>query len=298
MKKVWYVVFSLLIVSAFIDRLIAADSAVRQQNDTEISNTIRRLMEELNRTANETLDAEKTLASLTKDKDAVFFFDSKPYRREELIDCLRKLYGSLSTISMKMSQIRVKVLGPDAAVWIACGKGQAVGKSGESSEEFLTETWIWQRIEGRWQVVHYHESVTRLPNAMKRAKIEKALTQFTAKLQKAQLTAEGISAAIEKFLSGNPEIVGSAYATNPVRGPKAAYYVYRDQAGFARRGTPTNYDYSEADWYAKSAKTGKAEWSEPYYDMDGARIYMMTCSVPVYSRGKELLGVITADLGI
>jgi hypothetical protein len=42
-----------------------------------------------------------------------------------------------------------------------------------------------------------------------------------------------------------------------------------------------SYDYSSAKWYAKSAKSGKTEWSAPYYDIDGAGLFMITCSIPV-----------------
>jgi hypothetical protein len=55
--------------------------------------------------------------------------------------------------------------------------------------------------------------------------------------------------------------------------------------------------FSTAEWYAKAAKAGKPEWSEPYYDIDGAGIFMVTCSFPIYNTQKELLGVVTADLG-
>ncbi len=268
-------------------------------DNPEVAAAVAKLMDELTRTA-QTLDAEKTLAPLSKDKDAVFIFDSKPYTRSELAHCMGKIYGSLKTMSMKWDMECVKVLGPDSAAWIACGKGKSVSKSGESYEEYLTETWIWQRIDGKWQVVHSHESVVSLPNAEKRAKIENALTQFTLELQKDTPTAENIYGTIENFLSKNAEILGSAYSMNPELGKKASFYSFRKipGPGFERRSTPTTYDYAVAEWYLKSVKAGKAEWSEPYYDIDGAGVFMVTCSIPVYDKDKKLLGVITADLGL
>lgn len=289
---------SILIVLATPCGLRAADPGSVRQDQVEIAATINQLMEKITRVAIETLDAEKTLAPLSKDKESVFFFDAKPYTRSELLHCVGRMYGLLKTMSIKMDRVQVKVLGPDAAVWIACGKGKSVSKSGESYEEFLTETWIWQRIEGQWQVTHYHESVASLPNAAKREAIEKVLKRFAAKLQKAPPMAQNIYGTLEDFLSKNPTLVGSAFALNPARGHQASYYAYRDNHGFSRRNTPTSYDYAQADWYVKSVQTGKAEWSEPYYDIDGASIYMVTCSIPVYSKDKELLGVITADLDL
>lgn len=297
MRKILLGTVSVLLFFAATVRLPAASPDPATKNNSEIAATIEKLMDELSRTA-ETLDAEKTLAPLSKDKDAVFFLGSKPYTRSELIHYLGKSYGSLKTMSIKMDRTCVKVLSPDAAVWIACGKGKSVSKSGESFEEYLTETWIWQRIEGKWQVIHYNETVASLPNAEKRGETEKALTQFTLELQKNVPTAENIYGSIEKFISNNPEILGSSFSMNPEGGNKASFYSYRSGTGFTRHGAPTSYDYAAADWYAKSAKTGKVEWSEPYYDIDGAGVFMVTCSIPVYSKEKKLLGVVTADLGI
>jgi hypothetical protein len=278
--------------------LQAAEPATAKQDKEEISNTILKLMDNLSRTA-ETLDAGKTLAPLSNDKDAVFFFDSKPYNRAELAHRLGKIYGNVKNMSIKMDRQAVKVLGPDAAVWIASGKGKSVGKDGESYEEFLTETWIWQRMEGKWQVVHYHESVSALPSEKERAKIESALKQFASELQEDGTAPDKIYQAIENFLTKNTGVLGSAFATNPGLGTKSSCYSFRKEAGeagFERKSTPTSYDYAAAEWYAKAAKSGKCEWSEPYYDIDGAGIFMVTCSVPVYDKDKKLLGVITADL--
>jgi hypothetical protein len=297
MRKILLGTVSILLFFATTFRLPAAAPESATKTNLEIAATIEKLMDELSRTA-ETLDAEKTLAPLSKDKDAVFFLDSKPYTRSELIHYLGKLYGALKTMSIKMDRKCVKVLSPDAAVWIACGKGKSVSKSGESFEEYLTETWIWQRIEGKWQVIHYNETVASLPNAEKKGKIEKALTQFALELQKDVPTAENIYGNIEKFLSKNPEILGSSFSMNPEGGNKASFYSYRSGTGFTRHGAPTTYDYAAAEWYVKSVKTGKVEWSEPYYDIDGAGVFMVTCSIPVYSKEKKLLGVVTADLGI
>ncbi|HCE44268.1 MAG TPA: hypothetical protein DET40_12030 [Lentisphaeria bacterium] len=301
MKRVLLGTFSILlffVLSGCISVEVSETVMPQAQDNPEVVAAVTRLMDELTVTAQTTLDAEKTLAPLSKDKDAVFFFDSKPYTRGELTHFIGKIYGSLKIMSMKWDRKYVKVLGPDAGVWIAIGKGKSIAKTGESYEELLAETWIWQRIDGRWQVVHSHESVISLPNAEKRDKVEKALTQFTLELQNDTPTAENVYGSLEKFLARNPDILGSAYSMNPELGKKASFYLFRNGAKFEQRPTPTSYDYAAADWYAKSVKSGKAEWSEPYYDIDGAGIFMVTCSFPVYGKDKKLIGVITADLGL
>ncbi|MEI6783496.1 MAG: nuclear transport factor 2 family protein [Verrucomicrobiota bacterium] len=295
MKRISFAV-PILISLATLNFAVAGEADVVSPGDAEIVAIINGLMERVSRTA-ETLDAEKTLAPLTRDRDAVFFFDAKPYTRGELTHCLGRLYGTLRSMSIKMDKTCVKVLGPDSAVWIACGKGQSISKSGKPSEEYLTETWVWQRKAGTWQVVHHHESVAALPSADQKRQVEKSLAKFAGKLQKRPPAPSKISGLLEAFLRKDPNLTGSAYAMCPERGNKASFYVYRSGEGFARHGTPTSYDYTTAEWYAKAAKAGKPEWSEPYYDIDGAGIFMVTCSFPIYNTQKELLGVVTADLG-
>lgn len=292
------ILLAILISVMFLNHSNAGEPASGKQDNAEIAATISKLMDELTRSA-DTLDAEKTLAPLTQDKDAVFFFDSKPYTRNELTHVIRGIYGNMKSMSMKWDKTCVKVLGNNAAVWIACGKGKSVSKAGQSSEEYLTETWIWQRIDGKWQVTHYHESVTSLPNAGKKAEIENSLAPFAIELQENPPTPDNIYKSIENFLVKNPGIKGTAYSLSPDLGEKGSFYVYRKaDGGFERRSTPTSYDYVNAEWYAKSAKSGKSEWSEPYYDIDGAGIFMITCSMPVFNKQKKLIGVVTADLGI
>lgn len=290
-------ILSLLALSGCSSVPVSKTEMLQAQENSEVAAAVRKCMDGLTGKA-QALDAGKVLAPLSTDKDAVFFFDSKPYTRSELIHCIGKIYGSLKSTSMKWDRQYVKVLGPDAAVWIACGKCKSVTKSGESSEELLTETWVWQRVADKWQVIHSHESVASLPDARKKAGVEKALTKYIMELKKESMTAESFYGSMETFLSKNPDILGSAYATNPELGKKASFYLYRNGAKFERRPTPTSYDYAAAEWYTKSVKSGKGEWSEPYYDIDGADTYMVTYTIPVYGKNKQLLGVITADLGL
>jgi uncharacterized protein (TIGR02246 family) len=114
-------------------------------------------MNTLMRTA-ETFDAAKALAVLTDDADAIFFFNSKPYGKQKLIETLTTIYGTLSSMKTSMDKPRVTVLGPDAAVWTATGTARSVGKTGAIYVEALTETWVWQRQNGAWRVVHSNES--------------------------------------------------------------------------------------------------------------------------------------------
>ena len=98
MRKIFFAtVISISILC--LNSLNAADSDSPKQDNAEIAATINKLTEQLSRAA-ETLDAEKTLAPLTKDKDAIFFFDSKPYTLNELTHSLKGIYGNLKSMSI------------------------------------------------------------------------------------------------------------------------------------------------------------------------------------------------------
>ena len=121
--------------------------------EDETVSTIIKLMDQVSRTA-ETLDAEKALSAvLTDDKGAVFTLNAKSYTKPEIIAKLGKIYSSLKSMNITMNKPVVKLLAPDTAMWTATGKGSSIMKSGQKYEEILTETWIWQKINGKWQVI-------------------------------------------------------------------------------------------------------------------------------------------------
>lgn len=133
-------------------------------SEEETVSTIIKLMDNVSRTA-ETFDAKKALSVLSDSKDAVFFLNGKAYTKQAIIAQLTKIYGSLKTMKIDMYKPVVKLLSPDTAVWIATGKGSSITKSGKKYDESLTETWIWQKIDGKWQVIHYHETAVPAPGS-------------------------------------------------------------------------------------------------------------------------------------
>lgn len=143
-----------LVTLGFLSCFAGAETV---QNADETVATIIKLMDQVSRTS-ETFDAEKALSVLTDEKGAVFILNAKSYTKPEIIAELKRIYGSLKSMKISMDKPVVKLLSPDTAVWIATGKGSSVMKSGEKYDEILTETWIWQKRDGKWQVIHYHEN--------------------------------------------------------------------------------------------------------------------------------------------
>jgi len=62
-----------------------------------------------------------------------------------------------------------------------------------------------------------------------------------------------------------------------------ARYAYRQNGKIVSIGLPVNYDYPNDDWYAVPMKKRQAYWTKPYYDNGAAKIWMMSCAIPIYN---------------
>lgn|GEM_PF-5308770 len=77
-------------------------------------------------------------------------------------------------------------------------------------------------------------------------------------------------------------------------------YVFRGPQGVEKKIlTPPHYlpVYREWDWYTKPKTTLRSIWSEPFIDVGGGDIPMVTFSVPVL-RDKSFVGVVSLDLSV
>jgi hypothetical protein len=110
-------------------------------------------------TAAENVDVEKMYCFLTREPGGLFFINNKYYNLDQLIALFRDTYGKLRSQRLLVSHSEVIPLGPDAAMWIGHGEGRTESQIGGVSMTYsFTETWVWQKINGRWVVTHYHES--------------------------------------------------------------------------------------------------------------------------------------------
>ena len=60
---------------------------------------------------------------------------------------------------------------------------------------------------------------------------------------------------------------------------------------------PETLDTKDWEWWERTVATGKANWSEPYFDEGAGNKLMSTYAVPFYKQGK-LWGVATADIAL
>lgn len=159
MKRKSLFIFVLLLLAFLCP---GVSNAMDEAEKTRISDRIDTMMRTMIAFA-EKADVDQTFADLSSDKHAVFFVNDKVYDRSSLLKAFRETYGKLKSQKIDIKDSKVVVLGPDAAVWIAHAKGVTVDQSGVRSEESLAETWVWQNIDGKWAVTHYHE--TAIPAA-------------------------------------------------------------------------------------------------------------------------------------
>lgn len=158
MKKSLVLVFLVFILVVTVSSSCFA--AMDEKETAEIALTIDMKMKEIIASA-EALDVDRTFADFSRDKNAVFFFNDKAYSLTALLGIFKEMYGNMKSQKMDFVYSKVVVLGPDSAAWIAYGKDMSESKKGTISKENLTETWIWQKIEGKWVVTHSQESATQ-----------------------------------------------------------------------------------------------------------------------------------------
>ncbi len=275
---------------------LLAEEALTAAETAAITASVNQLMTDLIRNG-EALNADKMFAPLSDEPNAVFFTGGRPYSRPALVSAMTQTYAGMKRMSVTITHSQVKVLGRDTAIWLGWGVGKTVDKKSATSEEVLTETWIWQRLGRHWEVVHYHETISALPDAAVKDKVAAALTRFAAELQHVAPTADTAAAKLDAFLRRSPEVLGATFAFAPERGTKAVAHVYRHNGRFERVTAPAGTDYTAQEWYAKADPAGTSTWSAPYRDAAGA--FVVTCSLRVLEAGGgKPIGVVTADLAL
>lgn len=109
---------------------------------------------------------------------------------------------------------------------------------------------------------------------------------------------------LQNELRSTPHIYGSAVAFAPgeFSGETNLFapYVCRKEGRFEFVNLGAGaYDYCAQDWYLIARETGKAAWTDPYYDEGGGETMMCTYCVPFFREAggqRVFAGVVTADV--
>jgi sigma-B regulation protein RsbU (phosphoserine phosphatase) len=112
-----------------------------------------------------------------------------------------------------------------------------------------------------------------------------------------------LNALLKGTLEGNKEIYGFGAAFDPKSSktgskPYLPYYCRKnDQISYI---PGSSFQFLTQDWYQTPRKSGKKEWSEPYFDPE-IQILMTSCSVPFFDGtgdGRRFRGIVVADVSL
>lgn len=104
------------------------------------------------------------------------------------------------------------------------------------------------------------------------------------------------------LLSKDDRLFGTAIAFEPqqfdAQREDFCLYACRGTKGITTKLLlPPRYDYREEAWYKSSKACQCALWTEPFLDVEGGDIPMVTHSVPIW-RGNKVAGIVTVDLSM
>jgi len=114
----------------------------------------------------------------------------------------------------------------------------------------------------------------------------------------------GMERLLRRFVPDNPDVWGAAIAFEPGAAPghpsgRHALYFHRLADAPGELGsadlTSERYRYWEREWYTSPVGSGRPSWSDPYLDVGGGDVAMVTYSMPIRD-GDAIRGVVTADL--
>lgn len=138
------------------------------------------------------------------------------------------------------------------------------------------------------------------------ARIE-AVPDFASRtLTDMPLEAGRIETFVRNVVETNPAIYGSTIAFEPKAfdGERLYFAPYAFRSGNDIAMTylgNDDYQYHHLDWYVIPKESGRAVWSEPYFDEGGGNIAMATYSAPFYRNvngESRFTGVVTVDIAL
>ena len=301
MKRVFYFFALVILTGAISSGCCRQDPAFGDAEKTAIADTINGMMARVIAFASEG-NADSTFQYLTEDSAAWFVTGGLAYSRHELLAMFKSQFAGMKQQKIAILKSHVAVLSPVSAIWTCIADDFIEMNDASRIGQRLSETWIWQREAGGWKVIHYHESVLRMPGDAEKQQVEKGLSELAASLEGKSLTPAMMPPILEEFLKKNPIVYGSTLAFAPVdadgKKKEDAPYVFRSGTGFSRVDLPAAYDYTLSEWYDVPVKTKSPAWSNPYYDAGGGGVMMVTYSIPMYDKEGKLTGVLTSDLEI
>ncbi|MCK7578274.1 MAG: SpoIIE family protein phosphatase [Chromatiales bacterium] len=136
--------------------------------------------------------------------------------------------------------------------------------------------------------------------------VRRATETLAGTLDSVRLGEDDIVPLLRRALEMNPELFGIAMGFEPAvldhPDRRHAPYVFRRAGRIELSFALEEQDYLFSDWYQIPRELGRAEWSEPYYELGAGNTQLIaTFSLPVTQAtpdGERLIGILAADIAL
>ncbi|MCX6256572.1 MAG: cache domain-containing protein [Bacteroidia bacterium] len=250
----------------------------------------------------EKLEYKQICNWLSHDSLALNFINTGYYNYNQTADVFKEAYSHMSAEKFMPKKTSTIALSPDVVLWLAYGNAWGADSAGRTFVQIIAETWLWQKLNGKWTVVHYHESTRHMPTTETKMRIEKSLARYANDLKNKNLASREMFPVLKDYLEHIADAKGVVFAFKPFLvnddTTMKAQYMYRNNCMLVKTTLPKKFNYTRADWYKNSIIIRQYFWTEPYFDGGGCGTWVITCGVPVYNKNDQVVGVIAADLEV
>lgn len=149
--------FILMIASAIMLLTACGYRGIKPDEQDSIGKQINALMAQIIGSS-EKLDTSVLENYLGDSPGARFYLQGRPYGKKSFPAALKELWAPYSGQKIQVMEPGTIVFTPDSAMWLAQTSGIATAKDGSQTGLSFSETWLWQKEEGAWKVVHCHLS--------------------------------------------------------------------------------------------------------------------------------------------
>lgn len=151
-----HIFFTLLTISIAL-LISGCERPVKNAEYKAISSEIDLLMAEVLKDA-ENLQTTALESYLDDGPLARFFLNSKTYRKEPLIQELKRHYAQLTSQKLIVIDPSAIVISRNGVLWTAQISALGTDKDGKQQSNSYSQSWVWQKKDDHWKIVHFNDA--------------------------------------------------------------------------------------------------------------------------------------------
>ncbi len=138
----------------------ACELRVREPSGEEKNQMISEVLALTNeiRAAAEIADADGLFRYHSDEADAAHIIDGKRFTRSQMVNNYRNVYAGVESQQINIGDPVVKVLTPELVLVVSQGDFTTRSKSGSSLSGDVAWTYLWQKQNDVWILLHAHQS--------------------------------------------------------------------------------------------------------------------------------------------